>query len=356
MGASLKEELQVIVVDDGKIEGSDSAYASVVCSKTYPTDLPDRPVGMDFAYSSGTTGRPKGIKPKILGPAELKRLLAADWLKFMELSPETIYLSPAPLYHAAPLRFCMRCIGEGGTALVMKKFEARRALELIEQFRVNHSQWVPTMFVRMLDLPEQVRKSFDLSSMQVALHAAAPCPKDVKLKMMEWWGPVIWEYYSGSERNGATVISPEEWMSHQGSVGRAVSGEVRIVSEDGSLCPPCKEGVVYFANGPKFEYHNDPEKTAGAYNEEGWSTIGDIGHLDEEGFLYLTDRRSNMIISGGVNIYPQEAENVLQTHPSVADVAVFGVPHPDFGEQVVAVVQPKAGCTPSDTLPTTAST
>ena len=350
MDPDLKDGLRVVIVDDRPLSGTSSSYADIVESNAFPDDLPDRPVGMDFAYSSGTTGRPKGIKPKILGPAQLKQLLAADWLKFLKLSPDTVYLSPAPLYHAAPLRFCMRCIMVGGTALVMRKFDARRALEIIEQYRVTHSQWVPTMFSRMLELPEDVRNSFNHSCMQIALHAAAPCPKDVKLKMIEWWGPVIWEYYSGSERNGATVISPEEWMTHQGSVGRAVSGEIRIVAEDSSVCPPRKEGLVYFANGPAFEYHNDPAKTAEAYNEQGWSTIGDIGYVDEEGFLYLTDRRSNMIISGGVNIYPQEAENVLQGHPAVSDIAVFGVPHPDFGEQVVALVQLKAGFAESEAL------
>ena len=302
MDPALRQRLQVFVVDDQVTTDTSTPYTAIAKSKDFPAELPDRPVGMDFAYSSGTTGRPKGIKPKILGAAQLKQLLAADWLKFLKLSPDTVYLSPAPLYHAAPLRFCMRCIMAGGTVLVMRKFDPRRALELIEQYRVTHCQWVPTMFVRMLDLPEDVRNSFDHSSLQVALHAAAPCPKDVKLKMLQWWGPVVWEYYSGSERNGATVISPEEWMTHQGSVGRAVSGELRIVGEDANVCPPRKEGLVYFANGPAFEYHNDPAKTADAYNEQGWSTIGDIGYVDEEGFLYLTDRRSNMIISGGVNI------------------------------------------------------
>lgn len=350
MEPSLRDKLKVVVVDDRPTFSSSSSYAAIVESDGFPSDLPDRPVGMDFAYSSGTTGRPKGIKPKILGPAQLKQLLAADWLKFLKLTPEAVYLSPAPLYHAAPLRFSMRCIMAGGTVLVMSKFDARRALEVIEQYRVTHSQWVPTMFARMLALPQEVRDAFDHSCMQIALHAAAPCPKDVKLKMMEWWGPIIWEYYSGSERNGATVISPDEWIAHQGSVGRAASGEIRIVGEDGSMCSPRKEGLVYFANGPAFEYHNDPTKTAEAFNEQGWSTIGDIGYVDEEGFLYLTDRRSNMIISGGVNIYPQEAENVLQAHPAVADVAVFGTPHPDFGEQVVAVVQLSEGCAESEAL------
>jgi long-chain acyl-CoA synthetase len=347
---SLRHSIEVIVVDDKLVEGQHTSYSAIVNARRESPDLPDRPVGMDFAYSSGTTGRPKGIKPKVLSDSELQRLLAADWLRFFKLSPDTVYLSPAPLYHAAPLRFCMRVIASGGTALVMKKFDARRALELIQEYRVTHSQWVPTMFVRLLDLPGDVRSAFDLSSMQFAMHAAAPCPKDVKLEIMKWWGPIVWEYYSGSERNGATVISPEEWMAHQGSVGRAVSGELRIVAEDGSLAAPRQEGVVYFENGPKFDYHNDPKKTADAYNEHGWSTIGDIGYVDEEGFLYLTDRKSNMIISGGVNIYPQEAENILQGHASVADVAVFGVPHPDFGEQVVAVVQTKTGVTPSDAL------
>jgi long-chain acyl-CoA synthetase len=222
----------------------------------------------------------------------------------------------------------------------MEKFDAEQALALIERYRVTHSQWVPTMFVRLLRLPEDVKRKYDLSTHRCAVHAAAPCPIEIKRQMIEWWGPILYEYYAGSEGNGFAVINSEEWLAHPGSVGRAILGELRILDEDGRQCPPRVAGGIYFANGPKFEYHNDPAKTAGAYSTEGWSTLGDVGYVDEEGWLYLTDRKAYMIISGGVNIYPQEAENVLTAHPKVVDVAVFGVPNAEFGEEVKAVVQP----------------
>jgi acyl-CoA synthetase (AMP-forming)/AMP-acid ligase II len=228
----------------------------------------------------------------------------------------------------------------GGTSIIMERFDPEHALQLIEKHRVTHSQWVPTMFVRMLKLPEEVRRKYDLSSLKVAIHAAAPCPVPVKEQMMDWWGKVIHEYYGATEGNGLTAIGPEEWLTHKGSVGRPVLGRVRIVDEDGDEVPPGEQGTVYFSDGPRFEYHNDPEKTRQAYNGKGWSTMGDVGRVDEEGYLYLTDRKAFMIISGGVNIYPQETENVLITHPKVQDVAVIGVPNEDFGEEVKAVVQP----------------
>jgi long-chain acyl-CoA synthetase len=205
---------------------------------------------------------------------------------------------------------------------------------------VTFSQWVPTMFVRMLRLPEPERTRFDLSSHRAAVHAAAPCPIPVKEQMIAWWGPILHEYYGGTEGNGLTALDSKEWLAHKGSVGKAVLGELKIVDEaTGEAQPPDATGVVYFANGPRFEYHNDPEKTAGSRHAQGWSTLGDIGHVDQDGYLYLTDRKANMIITGGVNVYPQEAENVLITHPAVVDVAVFGVPNEDFGEEVKALVQ-----------------
>ena len=252
----------------------------------------------------------------------------------------SVYLSPAPLYHAAPLRFNLGIQRLGGTCILMEEFDGVGALELIERHRITISQWVPSMFVRMLKLPEEVRRRFDLSSLRMAIHAAAPCPIPVKEQMIEWWGPVLYEYYAGTEANGFTSISSEEWLSHKGSVGKPLGGTIRILDEQGRELPPRSQGGIYFEGGSPFEYHNAPEKTAESRNEKGWSTLGDIGYLDQEGYLYLTDRKANMIISGGVNIYPQEAENVLITHPQVADVAVFGVPNEDFGEEVKAVVQP----------------
>ncbi|HYF46033.1 MAG TPA: AMP-binding protein, partial [Acidimicrobiales bacterium] len=254
----------------------------------------------------------------------------------------SVYLSPAPLYHAAPLGFCVAFLRIGATVVVMEHFDAAQALELIERHGVTHSQWVPTMFNRMLKLPEEVRNRHDLSSLQVAVHAAAPCPVPVKEAMIDWWGPVIHEYYAGTEGNGFCYCNSEEWLTHKGTVGRPLTAPVLILDEEGNEVPVGEEGTVYFgatAAGRVFEYHNDPEKTAGSYREDGSSTLGDIGKLDEDGFLYLTDRKANMIITGGVNVYPQETENVLVVHPDVADAAVIGVPHEDFGEEVKAVVQ-----------------
>jgi long-chain acyl-CoA synthetase len=256
------------------------------------------------------------------------------------IDENAIYLSPAPLYHAAPLRFNLAVQRLGGTCIVMESFDAMDALRLIEEYRVTASQWVPSMFVRMFKLSEEERRRYDVSSLKVAIHAAAPCPIPVKEKMIDWWGPVLWEYYAGTESNGFTSISSEEWLEHKGSVGRSLVGEIRILDDDGRELPTGQSGGVYFANGSPFVYHNAPEKTAESTSKEGWTSLGDIGYVDEDGYLYLTDRKANMIISGGVNIYPQEAENILITHPSVADVAVFGVPNEDFGEEVKAVVQP----------------
>jgi len=304
-------------------------------------ELPARPLGLDFAYSSGTTGRPKGIKHRLQGDEQLRRALAGDWLSFFRFDRDTVYLSPAPLYHAAPLRFCVRCVANGGTVVVLQRFDAEGALAAIDRYRVTHSQWVPTMFIRLLALPGERRDAYDLSSHVSAIHAAAPCPVDVKRRMIDWWGPIIWEYYTGSERVGATAISAQEWLTHPGSVGRAAQGVLHIVDTDGRECPPGADGLVCFEGGPRFAYHNDPARTADAHTPQGWATFGDIGHVDADGYLFLTDRRANMIISGGVNIYPQEAENLLQQHPLVHDVAVIGVPNPEFGEEVKAVVELK---------------
>jgi len=305
------------------------------------TPIADEAAGSDLLYSSGTTGRPKGVKVALTGLplTEPNSLLNLTQFLF-GFNPEMIYLSPAPLYHAAPLRYCMAVGRFGGTVIVMEHFDPEQALALIQKYKVTHAQWVPTMFVRMLKMDQAIRDKYDVSSLQAAIHAAAPCPVDVKRRMIEWWGPVIHEYYAGTEGNGFVYTNSEDWLKHPGTVGRAMLGELHIVGEDGEDVPVGEEGVVYFANGPAFEYHNAPEKTAESKNAKGWSTLGDVGKVDEEGFLYLTDRKAFMIISGGVNIYPQEAENILIGHPKVADVAVVGVPNEDFGEEVKAVVQP----------------
>lgn len=330
----------VLCIDaDDPIEGA-ASYRALVADDGAVPPLPDRPLGLDFAYSSGTTGRPKGIKHK-LEDQQLRKALAGDWLSFFAFDPASVYLSPAPLYHAAPLRFSVRCVAFGGTVVLMRRFDAEGALAAIARWRVTHSQWVPTMFIRLLALPAERRAAHDLSSHRLALHAAAPCPLEVKRRMIDWWGPIVWEYYTGSERAGATAISAPEWLAHPGSVGRAKQGVLHIVGDDGGECAPMVDGLVCFEGGPSFAYHNDPVKTAETHTPQGWGTFGDIGHVDAEGYLYLTDRRANMIISGGVNIYPQEAENLLQDHPLVHEVAVIGVPHAEFGEEVKAVVQLK---------------
>ena len=306
------------------------------------TPVADEAAGYDMLYSSGTTGRPKGIKKEFEGkpidaPNPFLHVLCAD---MCGMGDNSIYLSPAPLYHAAPLRFNMMVTVLGGTSIIMEHFDAEEFLGLVERHKVTQSQLVPTMFVRMLKLPDEVRRRYDVSSLKGAIHAAAPCPVDVKAKMIDWWGPILIEYYAGSEGNGVTVCTSQQWLAHRGSVGRAVVGKIKILDEDGQERPTGEIGTVYFADAPVFPYHNDPEKTKRAYNDKGWSTLGDVGYLDADGFLYLTDRKSYMIISGGVNIYPQETEDVLITHPDVADVAVFGVPNEEMGEEVKAVVQP----------------
>ena len=309
---------------------------------TQGIDVPEDAVeGQDMLYSSGTTGRPKGVKRAPIGALlGMGDTIAAMVKLLFRGEPGGVYLSPAPLYHAAPLRFCLAYQRIGCTVVVMEKFDPEEALAAIEEHKATGSQWVPTMFVRMLKLPEEARAKYDVSSLLSAIHAAAPCPVEVKRKMIDWWGPVIHEYYAGTEGNGFTYIGSEDWLEHPGSVGRSLVGELVIVNDEGEEVPTGEEGGVYFRGTAGFEYHNDPEKTAGAKIGADLSTLGDVGRVDEEGYLYLTDRKAYMIISGGVNIYPQEAENVLTMHPAVFDVAVIGVPNDEFGEEVKAIVQP----------------
>ncbi len=303
--------------------------------------IADESAGADMLYSSGTTGRPKGIKPPLTGAAiDDPYPLAMMAQMLFGFQPDSVYLSPAPLYHAAPLRWCMSVQRLGGTVVVMEKFDPEEALRLIEKYKIDVGQFVPTHFVRMLKLPPETRAKYDVSSMRSAVHAAAPCPVPVKEQMLEWWGPVIHEYYAGSEGNGFCYISPQDWLTHKGSVGKATTAPLYIVGEDGEALPPRSEGTVYFGGGTPLTYHNAPDKIAENTNKHGWTTLGDVGWVDEEGFLYLTDRKSFMIISGGVNIYPQELENLLITHPKVADAAVVGAPDEEMGEKVVAVIQP----------------
>lgn len=325
---------------DGPVPGHEPFLDAVAARSA--EDLPGAVEGMDMLYSSGTTGRPKGVKVPLrgvpLGTPDPLFLLVAG---LFGANPDTVYLSPAPLYHAAPLRFSLQVQRAGGTVVVMEHFDPEQALALIESQRVTFGQFVPTMFVRMLKLPDDVRSRYDVSSIRVAVHAAAPCPVEVKRRMIDWWGPVLHEYYAGTEGNGFVYTGSEDWLAHPGTVGRAITGVLHIVGDDGADLPPGEAGTIYFESEAEFSYHNDPGKTAESYLRPGLSTLGDVGYLDEDGFLYLTDRKAYMIITGGVNVYPQEAENVLTMHPSVHDVAVFGVPNDDFGEEVKAVVQPE---------------
>ena len=324
--------------------GELSAEAALAAMPATP--IADERAGVDMLYSSGTTGRPKGVKiPLPEDPAiDATNVLVQLAMMAYGINENAIYLSPAPLYHAAPLRWSMTVHKIGGTVVVMEKFDPESALAAIEKYKITDGQFVPTHFVRMLKLPEDVRKKYDVSSLKCPIHAAAPIPIPVKEAMIEWWGPVLYEYYAGTEGNGSTFITSQEWLQKKGSVGKALSGILHICDENGDEVPRGTEGQVFFEpsdpNLPAFEYHNDPVKTAESRNKHGWSSLGDVGYMDEDGYLFLTDRKSFMIISGGVNIYPQEIENLLVTHPKVADAAVIGAPDPDMGERVVAVVQP----------------
>jgi long-chain acyl-CoA synthetase len=323
----------------GAADGFESYEAVVSAQPTTPID--GECEGNWMFYSSGTTGRPKGIKPPNIGAPLGTPTSFTALVKGMYGGGEsTRYLSPAPLYHAAPSGWAQAVHRLGGTVVTTKRFDAVEFLEAIERYRVTLAQVVPTHLVRLLKLPEETRSRFDLSSLEIVVHAAAPCPPDVKRATLEWLGPIVYEYYSGSEGVGFCAIGPEEWLAHPGSVGRSLLGGVHIVDENGDEVPPGTEGQVWFESANQFEYHGDPEKTANAFDAHGWSSLGDIGWVDEDGYLYLTDRVSNMIISGGVNIYPREVEDALIVHPDVVDVAVIGIDDPEMGEAVRAIVQP----------------
>jgi long-chain acyl-CoA synthetase len=333
--------ITVRVAAAGQLAGF-GGYDELVARDDRP-GLESEQEGREMLYSSGTTGRPKGVRKDLsggpMGDPSAAPVQVAAGIAGMGGGPTSVYLSPAPLYHSAPLVWSMSMQRLGATVVVMERFDPRQCLQVMERYRVTHAQFVPTMFVRLLRLPEDERARFDLSSLQFVVHAAAPCPIPVKRQMIEWWGPIIQEYYSGTEDIGSSHITSEEWLAHPGSVGRP-RDECHIVGEDGQEVPAGEAGVIYFAGGRPFEYYGDPDKTASVTNERGWRTLGDIGYLDQDGYLYLTDRQAHMIISGGVNIYPQEAENVLAGHAGVADVAVIGVPDDEMGEAVKAVVQP----------------
>jgi long-chain acyl-CoA synthetase len=344
----------------GRAQGGFEALNDVISGSTPLSESESREGGF-MAYSSGTSGRPKGILRPLADipfgrPIPFEHLMANHY----GFDPGTVYLSPAPLYHTGPLGWSMGTQALGGQVILMDRFDAEGALDAIERFGVTRAQFVPTHFIRMLKLPEEVRTDYDLSSLRMAIHSAAPCPVRIKEQMIEWWGPIIHEYYGASEGGGFVGLDTAEWRAHPGSVGRildplgshagvrAASHTIRIVDpETGEEAAPGSIGVIYFENALRFEYHKDPGQTAEFFNAAGWGTPGDMGFLDPDGYLYLTDRKSHMIISGGVNIYPQEVEAALILHPAVTDVAVIGVPNEEFGEEVKAVVQPVGEATES---------
>jgi fatty-acyl-CoA synthase len=341
---SLVPSCRIWLMADGIVEGWEPYETA---ADHFPAEpLPDERMGELMLYSSGTTGRPKGVVRPLSGLSTLDGFKQRLSLDPFRQTPDSVYLSPAPLYHAAPIGTVVNLQARGGTSVIMDKFDAEGALRLIERYRVTHSQWVPTMFVRLLRLPEEVRRRYDLSSQRVAVHAAAPCPVHIKRQMIDWWGPILFEYYGGSEGIGFTAITSEEWLVHPGSVGRPFKNKVHICDDDGESLPLGEVGLVYFEQErASFSYHGDDAKTREGRHplHANWATFGDIGCLDADGYLYLTDRKAFMIISGGVNVYPQAIEDVLIQHPSVSDVAVFGVPDEEMGESVKAVVEPRAG-------------
>ena len=325
----------------GAVEGHEP-YEEAIAAHP-PEPLPDAVEGRELLYSSGTTGRPKGVKPALQGVAlgtpgydSLVRLA----VPLYGLGQDSVLLSPAPLYHAAPLRFAIATSRLGGTTVVMDHFDPLRFLALVEEYRVTHALVVPTMLVRLLKLPEEQRRAQDLSSLGCVIHGAAPCPVPIKEATIEWLGPIVHEYYSATEANGFTACNSVEWLAHKGTVGRPLLCKVHILDAEGHELPPRRQGTIWFDSGTQFEYHNDPAATRSSRNDKGWTTLGDVGYVDDDGYLYLTDRQAHLVITGGVNVYPQEAEDLLLTHPLVADAAVFGVPHEELGEVVHAVVQP----------------
>jgi long-chain acyl-CoA synthetase len=345
VAAQLREGARTVahfMMVDGVAPGYES-WEEALAHET-ATPLADECAGALMMYSSGTTGFPKGVYPKWQPGRPITYMEPGQQLikKYFGFDANTVFLSPAPLYHAAPLVANIVVMFQGGTSVVMERFDTESSLELMERHAVTHSQWVPIMFIRMLKLPPEVRARYRFGAHRCAIHAAAPCPKEVKLKMIEWWGGIIHEYYSSTENVGITVLNTPQWLTHQGSVGTPLGCKLHIVDDAGVELPVGEVGNVYFESAAVgFEYYKEPEKTRGSTNDRGWVTIGDIGYLDQDGYLYLTDRKNFMIISGGVNVYPQEVENVLILHPRVADVAVFGVPNAEFGQEVKAVVQPR---------------
>lgn len=358
----LSNEIGYIVSDSGaRLLVASCAYSDLaekvareagipICSSLAAADAsasltPSEPVtliGREIIYSSGTTGRPKGIRRALskTGDATLPEL-EVRMRQVYGYDEGTVYLSASPLYHATG-RFLTRVLEAGGTVVILPRFDPVDALKAIEEHKVTHSQWVPTMFRRLLDLPDEVRTRFDLSSLKAALHAAAPCPLATKRAMIDWWGPIVHEYYGGTENAGVTYITAKEWLEHPGSVGRSISGSIHILDQEDPTkeLPAGELGMIMFEGGVPFQYTLPSGKLSNNASPQGYTGYGDIGHVDEEGYLYISDRRDDLIISGGVNVYPKEVEAALEQCEAVAEVAVVGLPHSDLGQLVCAVVTP----------------
>jgi long-chain acyl-CoA synthetase len=332
--------MPILLVDESSAPSEDY----LARARAHPAEpLDDEEEGADFLYSGGTTGRPKGIvldRPHapIGTPPGFAELLS----EVFGFDEDTVLCAPAPLYHSAPLRFAMTVHRVGGTAVIVERFDAARLLETIERHRVTHLKLVPTMFQRLLALPDEVRERADVTSLRVVVHAAAPCPPSVKRAMIDWLGPIVHEFYSCTENYLFTHVTSQEWLQRPGTVGRPLSGTPHVLTDDGRELAAGEIGTLWSEGGRRFAYHNAPEKTAAAYNDHGWTTVGDLGRIDEDGYVYLVDRSTDLILTGGINVYPREIEDVLITHPDVVDVAVFGVPSERFGEEVRAVVQPRS--------------
>jgi long-chain acyl-CoA synthetase len=345
-------KVEVALVVNGRGDGNRILNFDDALASMSTTPIADESVGTAMLYSSGTTGQPKGIIRPLPEQPPSQQLPLFDFLqKLWRYREGLAYLSPAPLYHSAPQAAVNLVIRNGGTAIIMENFDPERYLQLVEKYRPTHSQLVPTMFSRMLKLPQAVRDRYDLSSLEVVIHAAAPCPAQVKEQMIDWWGPIIHEYYGATEGLGFAACDSAQWLAHRGTVGKVMLGDLHVLDENMQPCPKGTSGTLWFKTATPFEYFNDPAKTSDARSPDAlMSTVGDVGYVDDDGFLYLTDRATFMIVSGGVNIYPQECENLLITHPKIADAAVFGIPNEDLGEEVKAVVQVMPGIPASSAL------
>ncbi|MDQ4119037.1 MAG: AMP-binding protein [Actinomycetota bacterium] len=338
----------VLCLDDG-----DTGFPALSREwRGVPAEPPDGECeGTDMLYSSGTTGRPKGVVPGSIGaPFGVVDVTMDALRRYYGIDRDTVFLAATPLFHIAALASALMAHRVGGTVVVLEKFRPHAFLAAVPRYGITHTMVVPTMFGRLLEVPEDERAGYELGTLRFVGHGGAPCPTTVKANVLDWLGPIVYDCWGATERPGLTIIGPEEWRRKPGSVGRAFVGSLHILDESMREVGPGEVGQVYWDSSRPFEYHNDPEKTASSRDERGWCTVGDLGYLDEDGYLFLTDRAAFMIITGGENVYPVEVENVLIDHPAVRDVAVVGRPHVDLGQEVVAFVEPSPDVPVTDAL------